>query len=206
VKKLVTSRWFYGAVGLVLGALVILGIRVATYAPAKVHYHANFAVYLNGQQFQFKGPQYYEEEGAVCAQNTAKTPKERAHMHDNINSVVHVEDNAVTWGDFFNTLGWSVGQNFVQTDDGTMYQESGDSKLHVVINGQDYTDLGSIASRVIKDQDKLLLSFGDESSAMIMQQYRSVPATARHYDVTPDPETCSGSSGPTMHDRMAHMF
>lgn len=62
----IKNRWFLFVAGIVLGALALLVIRFFTYSPPQVHYHANFAVYINGQREQFKGPQYYQEV-AVCS-------------------------------------------------------------------------------------------------------------------------------------------
>jgi hypothetical protein len=205
------TKWFIFVAGLLLGALIILGIRVAAYAPEKkIHYHANFAVYINGQREQFKNPAFYEET-AMCANENkgdeaSNNPNERAHMHDNVNNVVHVEDSAVTWGNFFENLGWSLGATTLVTDNGTVYQEQGQNKLYIILNGQDYTDLGGIASRVIKDQDRLLLSYGSENTQIVMAQYKAIPSTAHKYDTTQDPKSCSGHEGATMRDRMDHMF
>lgn len=189
-----------------LGVVVILGIRFFTYKIDTVHYHANFALYVNGRQEQFSGIQYYTE-AEMCTLDTTMIPTERAHMHDNVNNVVHVEDHAVTWGQLFVNLGWYMGPDFMQSPDDTMYKEAGDSKLNVIIDGQNYTDLGGVANRVIKDQDKLLVSFGNEVDSTLQQEYNAIPSTARHYDVTKDPASCSGShSSVTMHNRLVHMF
>ncbi len=206
----VKTKWFIFVAGLLLGALIILGIRLATYEPEKkIHYHANFAVYINGQREQFNNPALYEET-VMCTNEkqdeASNNPNERAHMHDKVNNVVHVEDSAVTWGQFFENLGWSLGETTIITDNGTVYQEQGQNKLYIILNGQDYTDLGGIASHVIKDQDKLLLSYGDENTQTVMAQYKAIPGTARHYDTTQDPKSCSGHEGTTMRDRMNHMF
>lgn len=204
--RILQNKWFLAAGCLVLGAAIILGIRFATYHPAdEVHYHANFALYINGQRELFKGSRYYEET-EMCTANKTVTVDERAHMHDNINDVVHVEDHAVTWGQFFTNLGWTLGPNFIQAPGDVLYVASGDQKLHIILNGQDYTDLGSIANNVIKDQDRLLVSFGNETNADLITQFASVPRTAHTYDVTPDPKSCSGHSDSTLRDRMMHLL
>ena len=59
---------------------------------------------------------------------------------------------------------------------------------------------------VINDQDKLLISFGDEADATLQQQYKAIPSTAHRYDVTKDPSTCSGHDDTTMRQRMKHLF
>jgi hypothetical protein len=194
------------AAGVALGVLTILAIRFATYEPVHTHYHANFAVYLNGQRFEFKQPRYYESV-AICSSSKGITiPQQRAHMHDNINTVVHVHDGATTWGQFFENLGWYIGPDFIQTDDGTMYRADGSNKLHVMIDGQDYTDLGAITNTIIKDDAKLLVSFGAIDDPTLQQEYKSIPATAQHYDESIDPKSCSGMDTVTTSERLHHLF
>lgn len=205
----VKNEWFIAVACFVFGVLVILGIRFITYKPDNTHYHANFALYINGQREEFKSPTYYEET-SMCTADTLMTPEGRAHMHDDVNDVVHVEDHAVTWGQFFTNLGWYMGPNFIEGPgpNGTMHQENGNTQLHLIINGQDYTDLGGLQNTMIKDRDKLLVSFGDLSNVTLQQEYRAIPNTARHYDVTSDPKSCSGSRNETItfHDRITHLL
>lgn len=202
--RLRPAEWF--TVGLLVGVLIILVIRFFTYSPVQVHYHANFAVYLNGQREEFKGPQYYQEVAICSTVNGISSPLQRAHMHDNVNSVIHVHDHAVTWGQFFENLGWFVGPNFIQTDNGTMYLANDTSKLHVILNDQDYTGATPITDVVIGDKDRLLISFGDVSGQQIQQEYRSVPSTAAKYDADKDPASCAGSEDVTIKDRLHHLF
>lgn len=191
--------------GVLIGVLSLLLIRFFTYSPPHVHYHANFAVYVNGQQEQFKGSQYYQEV-AVCTTSGITLPQQRAHMHDNINNVLHVHDHAVTWGQFFENLGWYVGPNFIEDASGHLYQADDTNKLHILINGQDYTGLTPITNMVIKDQSRLLVSYGDISDAQLQQEYKAVPSTAKHYDETNDPASCAGSEKITVSDRLHHLF
>ena len=77
LNRKATSKFAFLAYGLILGALVILGIRFAMYSPKHTHYHANFAVYINGQREEFKKPTYYEDV-ATCTAYDNITPAERA--------------------------------------------------------------------------------------------------------------------------------
>ena len=203
--QILKNKWFVLAAGLLLGAVIILAIRFFTYAPPQTHYHANFAVYINGQREQFKDPFYYQEISA-CTVNGPIQPAQRAHMHDNINSVIHVHDEGVTWGQFFENLNWYVGADFIQTRSGTLYKAGDTAKLHVILNGQDYTGLAPITNQVIGDEDRLLVSFGDISQPTLDSEYKSVPATAHHYDITQDPASCAGSEKVTTSDRFKHLF
>jgi hypothetical protein len=205
LRACLRSRWFIGVSCLLLGAGIILGVRFFTYKSDSVHYHANFALYVNGHREVFRGSQYYSEV-EMCTASTAMVPMERAHMHDNINNVVHVEDHAVTWGQFFTNLGWTLGPNALINPSNTIYAEAGSQKLHLLLNGQDYTDLGGVANTVIRDHDKLLVSFGDESDATLMRQYRLIPSTSYRYDTTQDPASCSGHDESMTHERLTHLF
>jgi hypothetical protein len=117
-----------------------------------------------------------------------------------------VHDHVVTWGQFFENLGWIVGPDFIAKDDGTKYVASGDAKLHVLINGQDYTDLTPLNNMVINDRDRLLVSFGDVSNPVLQQELKSVPADAKHYDESKDPASCAGNEAVTAGDRLRHLF
>ena len=200
------AKWVLFVVGLLLGALVILAIRFATYNVQQTHYHANFAVYINGQREQFKGPQYYEEV-AACSASGPIQPAQRAHMHNNINSVIHVHDDGVTWQQFLNNLGWTLGPNFIQDNQQNMHVEDSTNKLNIILNGQNLTDLTSITNQVIHDRDRLLISFGDISNNALQKEYSSVPNTAKHYDESKDPASCAGQmSKVTLGDRFHHLF
>src|SRR3989344_1693080 len=143
--------WLAAIAGFLLGVIIILAIRVLTYDAGHLPYHANFAVYINGRQEQFKGPAYYEEETA-CKAEAQMTPKDRVHMHDNVYDVVHVHDRAVTWGQFFENLGWSLSKDWLTSQD-KIYASDRQSKLSIILNGQNMTGVSSITNSVIKDLD-----------------------------------------------------
>lgn len=201
-----STKWFLFVAGLLLGALTILTVRFVTYQPVSVHYHANFALYLNGQRETFKGQQYYQEFTMCSSTGGIAVPQQRAHMHDNANGLVHVEDHVATWGQFFENLGWYVGPNFVQTAEDTIYTANDQAKLHIVLNGQDYTDLTPITNTVIKDEDRLLVSFGTIDQATLNQEFKTIPSSAHRADVTPDPASCSGAESATTAERLRHLF
>ncbi len=197
------NRWVWLGFGIILGALLILAIRFATYSHDMTHYHANFAVYTNGQREEFKSLQYYEEVKICDLHGTS--PQSRTHMHDEENGVIHVHDQAVTWGQFFENLGWFVGPDFIRTTS-TMYQAGGDNKLNIMLNGQNLTDLTTITNQVIKDKDRLLLSYGPSDQAVLAKEFKTVPDTAAQYDAEKDPASCGGGEMPTVRERLNNLF
>src|ERR1044071_6326853 len=125
MPKLSKKVVFVGAASFLAGALIVLGIRFFTYNPEQIHYHANFAVYLNGKREAFKSPMYYEEVSGSCALGKDIKPAQRVHLHDEVADVVHVHDHAVTWGDLFMNLHWAVGLDFIRTPDGIFVAADG---------------------------------------------------------------------------------
>jgi hypothetical protein len=206
MKKLLKNKLLLsGVIGILVGAAIILGIRFVTYTvPAVVHYHANFAVYVNGIREPFKGTGYYEETAAMmCSLKPVDTPKVRAHMHDNVSDVVHVEDHLVTWSDFMQNLGWGLGNDYLKTKDAVLVT-SDTTKLSFVLNGQ---PLESITDLTIKDKDTLLISYGTADSSTLQQQYQTIAHTAETYDNSKDPASCgAGHSDVTILQRLQHLF
>ncbi|HEV7454757.1 MAG TPA: hypothetical protein VGO07_05865 [Candidatus Saccharimonadales bacterium] len=189
-------------VGILFGALLVLGIRFATYSPEQIHYHANFAVYLNGQRETFKSPMYYEEVSGSCALGKDVKPAQRVHLHDEVADVVHVHDHAVTWGDLFMNLHWAVGPDFIRTPS-KIYVAGDGQRITYIVNGQSLDD---ISTEVIKDEDRLLVDFGDTTDAAIQQEFKNVASSAHQYDIGKDPAACLGNVAPTWKDRLKHLF
>jgi len=52
----------------------------------------------------------------------------------------------------------------------------------------------------------MLISYGDIGGSQLAQEYKSVPATAHHYDITKDPASCAGSEKVTPSVRLHHLF
>ena len=200
-KNLTSQALLLLFIGAVIGALIILGVRFASYRPERTHYHANFAVYINGQRETFADPALYEESGAACSEEAQMTPHERAHMHGNVNDVVHVEDQVVTWGQFFTNLGWVVDAKLIQTPS-LMYVADQDHKISFILNGEK-TD--NVSNRVIDDLDKLLVDFAG-SEASINKAYADMPSSAQKYNLSKDPVTCGAQGSPSTGERMRHLF
>lgn len=206
MKKLLSSKILLSSIiSLVVSAAIVLGIRFATYQPpALVHYHANFAVYVNGTRELFKGRGYYEETAAeTCSLQPVETAQERAHMHSNVPDVVHVEDHLVTWGNFMQNIGWGLGNDYLKTKDGVLV--NGDTgKLSFIVNGQ---PIESVSDQIIQDKDTLLISYGNADSSVLQQQYKTVASTAATYDASKDPASCgAGHSEVTALERLQHLF
>lgn len=206
IIKINNKLFLVGGIGLILGVILILGLRFFTYQPEKsVHYHANFAIYLNGQREQFKDIFYYIDVSGNCTtQNQKITPHGRAHLHDSVNDVVHVEDEAVTWGHFFQNIGWVIDPNVVRTPNQVLLTDS-QNKVTFMLNGK---QIDSVINRVIVDKDKLLIDYGSTDAPTLQTEYMSIASTASKYNGSKDTGSCGSASHNenSWKDRMKHMF
>lgn len=177
------------ALGFLGGFLWLAGMRFLLVKTPETHYHANFGVYINNVREEFKEFTYYEEV-AACTSEYSNNPKGRVHMHDEVNDVIHVHDKRVTYGNFFQNIGWSVGDEYISTLD-KIYQTDDNNKVTYMVNGE---TVDNIANRVIGNMDKLLVSYGPTDSNF-MQQAESIASSAVEVNKYQDPATCGGLNG-----------
>jgi len=177
-------------IGFVGGFTWTVGLRYFLVVPTETHFHANFAVYIDGKREEFKDFTYYEEV-AACTSAYGDNPKGRVHMHDKVNDVIHVHDKRVTYGDFFANIGWVVGRNVVETRDKTFVSNKDTTRIVYVLNGE---KVSSITSKMIQSKDRLLVAVGAVPSD-VKPWYDTLATTAAEFNSRPDPTTCGGLNG-----------
>jgi hypothetical protein len=193
------KRFVYiaGAMGFVTGVLWFVAMRFVLYKSTATHYHANFALYVDGTQDTFDNFTFYEEVNA-CADDQDGNPKHRVHMHENVNNLVHVHAPGVTWGHFFANLGYTLGNSVLKTDDG-VFTTTKENKLQFVLNGKEESD---IANRAIKSEDTLLVNYGSEQSDELQNRYSKITHSAGESNKKHDPASCSGGEKITFWSRL----
>lgn len=188
-SQITKKRLLLLLMGFILGFLTLLTVRVIAYEPAApTHYHANFALYVNGQKDEFKSFTFYEEIQA-CSAGEGE-PKARVHMHDQKNGLIHVHAEGVTWGHFFANLGYGLTDKALVTDDG-VFSPTESAKLTFLINGE---PVGAVANRLIKSTDRLLINYGSEDTTTLKQRFDAVSTDAAEANTKQDPATCAGST------------
>lgn len=191
-------KWAVWLCLILIGALVMVAFRFAMIKDTSVHHHANFGLYVNGQQDQFQGPGYYEEVTA-CNVHNHEDLASRVHMHGNVNNVVHVHDHGVTWSDFFANIGYTLGDTVLVTEKGTFVDGQDGNKLSFMLNGQPVTH---IANTLIKSEDALLINYGKDDARTLQTRYTAIPKDAHRYNITKDPAACQGGEGLTPLNRL----
>lgn len=194
----------YVVLGVMLGVAGLAAVRMAFAPPAEpTHFHANFALYVDGERVDLSGNEYMEDV-AVCAIGETVLPRARAHLHNNDPDVAHVHHEGVTWGHLFTNLDMGVGRTYVANRAGAILAEGGGRTLKFVLNGRPQLE---IHNELIRRGDRLLVSYGAESAAVVLRdQFPRVANDAREFDARNDPAGCAGAHRMTPWDRIRHAF
>lgn len=188
-----------------LAGIALLGLARFVFTPwyEPPHHHANWAVFVDGHRLDLSADRYMEGVGS-CVTPGRVDPTQRAHMHENVDEVVHVHDEGVTWGHFLRNLGFGLGDDYLITDDGRRLFEEEDRTLEFVVNGF-LTD--RIDNRLIESGDRVLISYGPESPEEVLEsQFPRVADNAEEYNDRMDPASCAGTAERTIWDRLLLAF
>ena len=188
--------WLSFIIGIIVGLVLFVALRIALAKPDITHYHANFGLFIEGERDKFNNFTFYEEVQS-CSSEDDNNPRHRVHMHNNVSDTVHVHAPAATWGHFFANLGYGLVDDAVKTDKGVFVDGVNDKKLTLLLNGEEVDD---VSNRVIESEDVLLVSYGDPADAK--DQYSQIGHTAHESNTKPDPASCSGSENLTFEDRI----
>jgi len=140
-----TKRISFFIVVILLGIGTIVYIFRKPTVLEKVHYHAGVVVFWNNQKIDFSDLKYMTI--SPCVEKGGEQPKEdkqneKAHFHDGIGDVVHVETSGAIWKDLFTNIKYPVDY----------------SKATGYMNGQKVVDFSNIP---IRSDDSLVIFMGD---------------------------------------------
>lgn len=180
-----------------LGAFWIIALRFVTLKTNAVHYHANFAVFLNGERLPLDNPLFYEEV-QQCGGEEFANPKIRVHMHNMESHIIHVHDDGATWGHFFANIGMTNGDSLFRIDD-DVYVDGKKSSIRFMLNGE---EVDTTANRTIKSEDRLLVSIGASADEDLQAQYEQIQSDAGEFNGKYDPSSCSGGKELSFTERL----
>ena len=186
-------------VGIIIATLTFTAVRLLGQHPEYTHYHANWAVYIDGNRLDLSGPEYMEAVNA-CIEGTHIQPNQRVHMHEGNQNVVHVHHEGVTWGHLVvNLLPRVSDERLIASLKDLPLERSGNRRLSFILNGQ---SVSSIVNRNIESEDRLLIDYSDSDEATLTERYENIPTTAGEFNHLPDPASCSGSVSETWQTRL----
>ncbi len=124
-----------------------------------VDIQASFAIFTNGTFRIFSDERYQNLSKDVYLQNP------------NPNIVIVKKEN-ITWNDFFKTLPMQLSKDCLITGTKQTFCTGAAGSLKFYINGVE--DPNSL-DKTIHQNDKLLVSFGDETEEKIQNQFQQIP-------------------------------
>lgn len=112
----------------------------------KIHYHAGFVVFQNNKKIDFSDNKFMNVKPCTTGEEKEEAAEEdeqleKAHLHDNVGDVVHVEAADAYWKDLFTNIHYTIDY----------------SKATAFVNGQKIDDL---KDQPIKAYDSLVIFIG----------------------------------------------
>ncbi|MBI2541821.1 hypothetical protein HYV80_03880 [Candidatus Woesearchaeota archaeon] len=130
------------------------------------HLHADVKVYINGVAIDFSQKKYQLASSFI-------------HFEEGIGDVIHTHATGLTVGHMLNSLGMDLNSNCIVADKKS-YCNGGNNKLKFYANGQLNSEFDG---KIIKNLDRYLISYGDETDEEIQQQLESVTNLAPKYSL-----------------------
>lgn len=118
------------------------------------HVHASMLVRIFGDKFDFAAPAYQVKSAWI-------------HFESSDGNTIHRHATGVTLGYLFDNLNIVIDEECFIFPDGRQFCTNEDYSLKYYINHQHVSNIRNI---VFEDQDRLLISYGNESQEQIMEQ------------------------------------
>lgn len=128
-----------------------------------VHWHADFSLIINGEQFDFNQEEFISTESFATSDSS--------HIHNPRYSVVHLHFEQTTWSEFFTGLGFELGDGTLTTPDGTTYADDGTNQWTYLVNG---VEIDSIRLQFISDLDRVIMNYGPETAEELIADWQSL--------------------------------
>jgi hypothetical protein len=146
--------YIIACVGIILLGTGIFFAAKKFFTPEKVHYHAGFVVFQNNHKLDFSDNIYMSVEPCTVNGKThdseADKQIEKAHLHDNVGDVVHIEQTGAIWKDLFTNIKFPLNY----------------SKVNGYVNGKQVPDF---QSQPIRPDDSLVIFIGNNDKKLLSQ-------------------------------------
>lgn len=120
---------------------------------------ASFAIFTNGTFRVFTASMYHNL-------------SEDAYIESSNPNIVYVKKAGTTWNDFFSTLPFKLTSECLTTGTKEIFCTGNRGTLKFYVNGE---QSNNALSQEIKEGDKLLVTFGNESDEAIKKQFNKTP-------------------------------
>lgn len=156
----------------------------------EVHIHADFLVFIHGSPLDFSIEKYQAEE--------RDDHNSGVHLHNSEGGVIHIHKRGTTLGDFFQSLDMMLSKECLILETKEQYCNDKNNTLKLYVNGERNEMFDAYE---IRDLDRIVLTYGDESEEEIQGQLERVSDIACIYSEkcpargSPPKELCVGGLG-----------
>lgn len=126
-----------------------------------VHWHADFAVHVRGEAYDFEGAEFLSTEERELS--------EAVHIHDPRHNVVHIHLSSSTWGEFFQSLDVDLRDDCVTFPDGEELCNTDEERWTFLVNG---AAIDSARFHYIGDLERFVASYGPESAEELADDWQ----------------------------------
>lgn len=162
------------SIGLAFSGIVTFAVVTAPEPSEFVHLHATFAVFANGERINFTDPAFDLQSSGYL----------RAHMHNPDPASMHIEgEPGLTLSEFFQlALASEISRDSMtlhpEVHGGVTYTSEGNQTLRVFVapnGGNQWTQLPHVSDYVMRDLDRILITYGNASGEELAAQFATVP-------------------------------
>jgi len=162
-KSTLLAVGILGLIGLIIGYASFTFVTMGTDTPGAPpgagklgdeHQHASMLVRIFGDKFDFSATTYQIKSSWI-------------HFEESDGNTIHRHSSGVTLGYLFETLGIGIDENCYIFSDGREFCTNEDYSLKYYINNE---TVNNINDYVIQDDDRILISYGNETRAQITDQ------------------------------------
>lgn len=115
----------------------------------EVHVHSDFLLVLDGQKFDLSGDQYQS--------STYDVKHPLFHLHDGVGTMLHRHAEGITLKEFLESIGFTVTDACLLTDEGIQYCANADTEFSLYVNSQLITNWPDY---ITQEEDQILLYHG----------------------------------------------
>lgn len=166
------------------------------------HFHANFAMYINGEKQDFSGDAYMQDV-AGCSISWEIMPQDRVHLHENNGDTIHIHAHGVSWWHFFANNNFYFDSERIVSDSKQEFKISENNSISFILNGK---TINNPYNRSISSQDRLLIAYWDYSGAELQNLFEKVSSDAGEYNQSYDPGSCSWKQQNTILEILREIF
>jgi hypothetical protein len=140
---------------------------------AEVHVHADWKMIINDEHIRFTDAKYQSINGDVKHNDI--------HLHDYEDYVIHRHADGVTFADFLASLGFTLTNECLTTDNAQQLCNTEAAQPMLFVNGERYFEMTNYE---INEADRILLYYGSPENPRLTEYINSVTDEACLYSGT----------------------